>query len=240
MVNRKLREPAGDVIASRKQPSKPSPPQPDALLSDLRQLVAEAQRSAAAAINIGLTMLYWRVGKRIRDEVLAQKRADCGEEIVATRSRQLAAAGGHSPRYRWPQRPGGELFSQPADDAGSSQHSEDTSQHKPASFQHKPHSSQHKTSAAEHGAAFHDLAKSVRVRKRARPEEMRRVIRSLCAVQALTLSELAELLGRAPASLQNHYLTPMLKAGSLQLLFPHHPNHPQQRYRAGETDEQQQ
>lgn len=91
MVSRKLHESAKGVIASRKQPSKLSPPQADALLSDLRQLIAEAQRSAAAAVNIGLTMLYWRVGKRIRDEVLGQKRADYGEEIVATLSRQLAA-----------------------------------------------------------------------------------------------------------------------------------------------------
>lgn len=91
MVSRKLHESAKGVIASRKQSSKPSPPQADALLSDLRHLIAEAQRSAAAAVNIGLTMLYWRVGKRIRDEVLGQKRADYGEEIVATLSRQLAA-----------------------------------------------------------------------------------------------------------------------------------------------------
>lgn len=36
-------------------------------------------------------MLYWRVGKRIRDEVLREQRADYGTQIVATLSRQLSA-----------------------------------------------------------------------------------------------------------------------------------------------------
>lgn len=61
------------------------------LLADLRRLIAEAQRKAAAAVNLSLTMLYWNVGRRIRDEVLGQRRADYGVEIVATLSRQLAA-----------------------------------------------------------------------------------------------------------------------------------------------------
>jgi ATP-dependent DNA helicase RecG len=60
---------------------------------------------------------------------------------------------------------------------------------------------------------------------------LRQAILELCAAQPLSLAELSDLLGRAPASLQNHYLTPMLKEGVLQLLYPHHPNHPQQRYR---------
>lgn len=34
-------------------------------------------------------MLYWRIGKRIREDVLGSKRAGYGEEIVATLSRQL-------------------------------------------------------------------------------------------------------------------------------------------------------
>ena len=63
--------------------------QPQALLDDLRHLIAEAQRTATAAVNVGLTMLYWRVGKRIRDDVLGDSRAGYGEEIVATLSRQL-------------------------------------------------------------------------------------------------------------------------------------------------------
>ncbi len=43
------------------------------------------------AVNIELTALYWRIGKRIRTEVLRTERAAYGEKIVATLSRQLVA-----------------------------------------------------------------------------------------------------------------------------------------------------
>jgi ATP-dependent DNA helicase RecG len=76
------------------------------------------------------------------------------------------------------------------------------------------------------------LAEPVRARRRTQPQVLRSVIVALCATEPLSLVELSDLLGRAPASLQNHYLTPMLKEGVLQLLYPHHPSHPQQRYRA--------
>jgi predicted nuclease of restriction endonuclease-like (RecB) superfamily len=59
------------------------------LLAELRQLIAEARHTAAVAVNVGQTMLYWRMGKRIRVDVLNHKRAGYGEEIVATLSRQL-------------------------------------------------------------------------------------------------------------------------------------------------------
>jgi hypothetical protein len=67
------------------------PLHPDALLKDVRTLITEAQRQTTAAVNIGLTMLYWRIGKRIAGEVLGGERAAYGEQIVATLSRQLVA-----------------------------------------------------------------------------------------------------------------------------------------------------
>jgi predicted nuclease of restriction endonuclease-like (RecB) superfamily len=66
-------------------------PQADTLLAELRALIQDAQRAAAVAVNTSLTMLYWRVGKRIRDVVLGDQRADYGAKIVATLSRRLAA-----------------------------------------------------------------------------------------------------------------------------------------------------
>jgi predicted nuclease of restriction endonuclease-like (RecB) superfamily len=60
-----------------------------ALLADLRQLIKETRTGLAAAVNAALTILYWRVGNRIRRDVLAEKRADYGQEIVVTLSRQL-------------------------------------------------------------------------------------------------------------------------------------------------------
>ncbi len=64
---------------------------PQALLHDVRALITEAQRQTAAAVNVGLTMLYWRIGKRIGEELLGGERAAYGEQIVATLSRQLAS-----------------------------------------------------------------------------------------------------------------------------------------------------
>ncbi len=61
------------------------------LLSELRWLVEDARRSAAVAVNASLTMLYWRIGQRIRTEVLGEARAAYGEGIVALLSRELAA-----------------------------------------------------------------------------------------------------------------------------------------------------
>ena len=64
---------------------------PAQLLGDIRRLIAEARRQTAAAVNVGLTLLYWRVGKRIHLEVLGSERAAYGERIVVTLSRQLVA-----------------------------------------------------------------------------------------------------------------------------------------------------
>src|SRR3954470_9470140 len=62
-----------------------------ALLGDVRALIASARQQVATAVNAALTMLYWQVGERIRREVLQEKRAEYGAEIVATLSRHLVA-----------------------------------------------------------------------------------------------------------------------------------------------------
>lgn len=59
------------------------------LVADLRQLIADARARAAAAVNAGLTLLYWRLGDRIRREVLSGERAGYGEQILVTLSREL-------------------------------------------------------------------------------------------------------------------------------------------------------
>ena len=59
------------------------------MLRDLRQLIAEAQQDVARQVNSALVLLYRRVGKHIRHDILNEKRAEYGEEIVATLSQQL-------------------------------------------------------------------------------------------------------------------------------------------------------
>jgi len=62
---------------------------PGELLADIRALIAEARRQTTVAVNMGLTLLYWRIGQRIHREVLGSERAAYGEQIVVTVSRQL-------------------------------------------------------------------------------------------------------------------------------------------------------
>ena len=59
------------------------------LVGDIRRLIAEAKAGAAATVNSALTLLYWRIGRRIYTEVLQGERAEYGEHIVSTLSRQL-------------------------------------------------------------------------------------------------------------------------------------------------------
>jgi predicted nuclease of restriction endonuclease-like (RecB) superfamily len=62
---------------------------PERLVAELRQVIAEARRQATATVNAALTLLYWRVGDRIRRNVLGTERAGYGEQIVATVSQEL-------------------------------------------------------------------------------------------------------------------------------------------------------
>ena len=62
---------------------------PDSLLTDVSQLIDTARQRVAVAVNAELSMLYWRVGKRINDEVLQDKRAQYGKEVVLSLSRKL-------------------------------------------------------------------------------------------------------------------------------------------------------
>jgi predicted nuclease of restriction endonuclease-like (RecB) superfamily len=75
----------------RDKPAKASavPATSDRLLGDIRRLIEEARAAVALTVHAGLTMLYWRIGERIRREILKGTRAAYGQEIVATVSRQL-------------------------------------------------------------------------------------------------------------------------------------------------------
>ena len=59
------------------------------LIRDVRQMIEETRASVAVTVNTGLTMLYWRIGRRVNQEVLKEGRAEYGQAIVSTLSRQL-------------------------------------------------------------------------------------------------------------------------------------------------------
>ena len=59
------------------------------LLAEIRQIIDSARARAAGAVNAELTLLYWKVGRRIRQDILGEKRADYGAGIVSALAQQL-------------------------------------------------------------------------------------------------------------------------------------------------------
>ncbi|MGA1845356.1 MAG: PDDEXK nuclease domain-containing protein [bacterium] len=70
-----------------------------ALFADIRRMIEEARAAVATTVNAGLTMLYWRIGKRLTQEILEGKRADYGKRILATLSQQLSREYGEGFSY---------------------------------------------------------------------------------------------------------------------------------------------
>jgi predicted nuclease of restriction endonuclease-like (RecB) superfamily len=79
------RQRRGDIAAM------PATTAPAKLIADLRTLIEESRQGVAQAVNTALVWLYWNIGKRIREDILKQKRAEYGEQIVSAVSRQLSA-----------------------------------------------------------------------------------------------------------------------------------------------------
>ena len=65
------------------------PAKPLTLLADVRQMIFQAREGVARAVDSGLTTLYWHVGRRVRRDILKEKRAEYGGRIVAALGRQL-------------------------------------------------------------------------------------------------------------------------------------------------------
>lgn len=87
---------SGPIMAKKqKKPGRLVPavraPDTTKLLSELRTLIEAGRTQVAQAVNAGMVHLYWSVGDRVRREILREKRAAYGEQIVATVSAQLTA-----------------------------------------------------------------------------------------------------------------------------------------------------
>ena len=59
------------------------------LVTELSLLIEQSQQQVVAQANSTLTLLFWQVGKRINEDILQNKRADYGKQIVPTLSAQL-------------------------------------------------------------------------------------------------------------------------------------------------------
>ena len=59
------------------------------LFSEVRLLILAARDGVARTVNAGLALLYWEIGQRIRRDILKERRAEYGQEIVSALSAQL-------------------------------------------------------------------------------------------------------------------------------------------------------
>jgi predicted nuclease of restriction endonuclease-like (RecB) superfamily len=59
------------------------------LFSEIRQLIEEARQTVAVTVNAATTILYWNIGRLINNEILENKRAEYGKEVVKTLSKEL-------------------------------------------------------------------------------------------------------------------------------------------------------
>jgi hypothetical protein len=59
----------------------------------ISNLIEQARRKVATAINQEMVLLYWNIGKTIKEKIIKSKRAEYGEKIVQSLTAQLV------PRY---------------------------------------------------------------------------------------------------------------------------------------------
>lgn len=69
--------------------STPAKPGAKGLLADVREMILMAREGVARTVDATLALHYWEVGRRIRQDILKENRAEYGSEIVVTLSRQL-------------------------------------------------------------------------------------------------------------------------------------------------------
>lgn len=61
----------------------------ESLIGEIKTLIEQSRQQVAVTVNATMTMLYWQIGKRINEEVLQDKRAEYGGQIVISLARQL-------------------------------------------------------------------------------------------------------------------------------------------------------
>jgi predicted nuclease of restriction endonuclease-like (RecB) superfamily len=77
-------------LALTKVSAKPARSGAAGLLAEVRGLILAAREQVARAVDAGLVTLYWHVGRRIRQDILKEKRAEYGAKIVSALGTQLS------------------------------------------------------------------------------------------------------------------------------------------------------
>lgn len=66
------------------------------LINEIVSLIEDGKKQLAYAANATITFTYWHIGKRINTEILENKRAEYGKQIVVSVARQLTEQYGRS------------------------------------------------------------------------------------------------------------------------------------------------
>ncbi|MFA5844853.1 MAG: DUF1016 N-terminal domain-containing protein [Coriobacteriia bacterium] len=74
-------------------------PMDDALFGDVASLIDSARQRVAASVNSELVMLYWSIGKRVREDVLGGERAAYGQDTVKRLAARLTVSYGRGYSY---------------------------------------------------------------------------------------------------------------------------------------------
>lgn len=66
------------------------------LFNEISELIEQSRRAIYAQANSNTVMLFWKIGQHVNNDILGNKRADYGEQIVVSLSRQLEDKYGRS------------------------------------------------------------------------------------------------------------------------------------------------
>jgi len=66
------------------------------LITDLKELVDKTRSQVAVQVNSAMVVLYWKIGQRINEHVLDNKRAEYGKEVILQISQHLTVEFGGS------------------------------------------------------------------------------------------------------------------------------------------------
>ncbi|MFA4852560.1 MAG: PDDEXK nuclease domain-containing protein [Bacteroidales bacterium] len=64
------------------------------LFADIQKLIESSRQFVAQTVNSTLTLLYWKIGQRINQDILLNQRAEYGKQIVVSLTRQLTESYG--------------------------------------------------------------------------------------------------------------------------------------------------
>ena len=60
------------------------------LFEEISAMIEQSKRNIYSRANSETVLLFWKIGQRVNNEVLNNKRADYGKQIVVSLSRQLS------------------------------------------------------------------------------------------------------------------------------------------------------